>query len=257
MSRNAGKRVLVTGAGRNIGLAIVRRYAQEGARVLLSDVTPALVQEGLASLGPLADRVCGFVVDVRSAGMVQGMVAEMVSVFGGMDICINNAGIFPNHLVLDMDEADWDRVMDTNAKGTFLVSKAAARQMVRQQIGGHIVNISSGSYKVGRVGSAHYCASKAAVVMLTQVLAMELASYRIQVNSIAPGLVDSDNLTPEYTEAFVRQVPWGRIGSPDDIAAACVMLTGSDCEYITGQTISVDGGATAGRFGLPFSDGRR
>lgn len=247
----ADKRVLVTGAGRNIGLAIVRSFAESGAHVVLNDRTPNDVALGLAALGNLACRVRGYPADVRNETEVGAMLQYVTAAFGGLDVCVCNAGIYPSRLVLEMEAAEWDQVMEVNARGAFLVAREAARCMVRQGIGGHIITISSGSYQVGRVGAAHYCASKAAVVMLTRVLAMELAPYRIQVNSIAPGIIESEHLSPEYKEAFVRQVPWGRIGRPEDVAAACIMLVASDCEYLTGQVISVDGGATAGRYGLP------
>lgn len=251
-----GCRVLVTGAAKNIGLAIARAFLMEGARVLLCDASERALTEAMAGIGPdLAERALGHVADVRDRAAVEAAVAKIVAAWGGIDVAVNNAGIYPDRLVLDMTENEWDQVMDINAKGTFLVSQAAARRLVTQGTGGHIINISSGSHRLGRVGSAHYCASKAAVVMLTQVLAMELAQHGIQVNAVAPGLIQSDHLTPTYMEAFRRTIPMGRIGQPEDVAAAVLMIVKSGCSYLTGQTIGVDGGAGSGRYGLPLSHG--
>lgn len=253
-----GRRLLVTGAAKNIGLAISRSALEAGARVMLMDLRQSALDEARALLGPeLSGRAIFFEADVRDRERVEAGVARMTEAWGGVDGVVNNAGIYPDRRLLEMPEEEWDLVMDVNAKGTFLVCQAAGRQMVKQGGGGHIINISSGSYRFGRVGAGHYCASKAAVVMLTQVLAMELAAHGIQVNSIAPGLVASENLAPEYIESFVRTVPMGRIGQPEDIAAAVLMLLQSGCSYLTGQTIGVDGGISAGRFGLPLSGGGR
>lgn len=251
-----GQRVLVTGAARNIGLAIARAFLERGARVLLFSLTESKLRAAVASLGPeLRSRALAQVGDVRDRRAVDAALAKMVDAWGGVDVAVNNAGVYPTHSVLDMTEDDWDWVMDVNAKGTFLVSQACARRMIEQGTGGHIINISSGSYRFGRIGCAHYCASKAAQVMLTQVLAMELAAHGILVNAIAPGLIENEHVTPEYREAFSRIVPLGRIGRPEEIAAAVLMLVSSGCGYLTGQTISVDGGVSAGRFGLPLSGG--
>jgi NAD(P)-dependent dehydrogenase (short-subunit alcohol dehydrogenase family) len=251
-----GARVVVTGAAKNIGLAIARSFLGEGAQVLLMDISEGDLAAAARSLSPgQAARALTRVADVRDAAAVQAAVTEAVNAWGGMDVVVSNAGIYPDNLVLDMAEEDWDRVMGINAKGTFLVCQAAARQMVRQGGGGHIITISSGSYKTGRVGSAHYCASKAAVVMFTQVLAMELAPHGIQVNSIAPGLVSSEHLDPHYVDVFTRSIPMGRVGQAEDIAAAVLTLAQSECTYLTGQTIGVDGGLAAGRYGLPLSHG--
>src|SRR5690606_26325164 len=128
-------------------------------------------------------------------------------------------GIYPDHRVLDMTESDWDRVLEVNLKGAFLCCQKVASHMIRHGSNGHIITISSGSYRSQRIGSSHYCASKAGLVMFTKVLAMELAAYGIKVNSISPGLIDNPILDPEYKEMFAERIPMGRIGQPSDIAS--------------------------------------
>lgn len=245
------RRVLVTGAGRNIGLAIARRCLEAGARVMLMDVLEEHLTQARAGLGALAEQALTFVADVRDRERVAAGVAAMAAAWGGVDAAVTSAGIYPDRLLLEMSEDEWDAVMDINAKGTFLVSQAVARQLVAQGTGGQIIHISSGSARTGRVGAGHYCASKAAVGMLTQVLAMELGPHGIQVNAIAPGLVTNEHSSPEFVESYKRIIPMGRVGEPQDIAEAVLMLLGSECTYLTGQTIFVDGGLIAGRYTAP------
>jgi NAD(P)-dependent dehydrogenase (short-subunit alcohol dehydrogenase family) len=153
-----------------------------------------------------------------------------------------------------MSESEWDAVFDTNVKGMFLVSQAVARRMIERSAGGRIVNISSGSAKSGRIGAAHYCASKAAVDMFTRVLALELAPHDIAVNAVAPGLIEVPDwsLSEEYINALIALTPMGRIGQPEDIARAVFYLASPEATFITGSVLAVDGGSLAGR-PLPLS----
>ncbi len=246
-----GKVALVTGAAHGIGLAIARQFLESEARVVLNDRTTAHVEAGLRQLGGPQANLHGFAADVTRKTEVEAMIADAVAHFGRLDIVVNNAGLYPVTPVLEMSEAEWDTVLDVNLKGTFLVSQAAARLMVRQGSGGALVNIASGSHKIARIGCAHYCASKAGVVMLTQVLAMELAPHRIRVNAVAPGLIDVPDPafpgSPEYTAATLAVIPAGRLGTPDDIAQAVRMLCGDGADYITGALLAVDGGLSVGR----------
>ncbi|MDA8344741.1 MAG: SDR family NAD(P)-dependent oxidoreductase [Thermaerobacter sp.] len=255
-----GRRVLVTGAGQGIGFAVARALLERGARIAVNDLSLERVQHAVDALAPFGE-VSGYAADVRRRPEVQAMVERAENDLGGIDFLVSNAGIFPDNPFLEMTEEAWDRVMDINAKGTFLVCQAVARRMAaaaaKDQDIRQIVTISSGSYRFARVGSAHYCASKAAVVMLTRTMALELAPYRILVNSVAPGLIENPSLTDDYRRAFTSGVPLGRIGVPEDIAAAVLMLLGSGANYITGQVIGVDGGVTAGRYGLPMSHGEQ
>ncbi len=246
-----GQVALVTGAAQGIGLATARAFLESGARVVVNDRTAERARSGVEHLGGPRPELLACSADVTQSDQVNTMIEEIARTFGRLDMVVNNAGLYPVTPVLEMPEEEWDRVLAVNLKGPFLVSQAAARQMVHQGQGGRIVNISSGSYKVGRLGCAHYCASKAGVVMLTQVLATELAPHKIRVNSVAPGLVDVPEsltpVTPEFAAATRRIIPAGRLGGPDDIARAVVWLCSDEAEYITGAMLSVDGGLSAGR----------
>lgn len=260
MTANKGifhdKVVFVTGAAKGIGLAIARRFLFAGAYIAINDLSDDLITHALNGLdAELKERVVGYACDVGNSEGVTSMVAKVVEQWGHIDIAVNNAGIYPSRIVVDMDESDWDRVLDINAKGTFLVSQAVARNMIDRKIRGHIINIASGSYRVARIGSAHYCASKAAVDMFSKVLAMELAPYGIQVNVVSPGLilVDSMDINQGYIDATLRQIPAGRGGTPDDIAEVVFGLASIRTDYLTGINISVDGGLSLGRYGIPRS----
>jgi len=248
------KKVLVTGAGHGIGLAVARAFIREGARVAVNDINSARVAAVVEELG---SRCCGVAGDVAFTKEARSVVSRAKVEFGGLDIVVSNAGIFPSHAFLEMDISDWDRVMAVNIRGTFLICQAAARLMVKQKLEGVIVTISSGSARFARVGSAHYCASKAAVVMLTRVMALELAPYRIRVNSVSPGIIDvpgGQPLSDSYKAAMTRMVPWGRMGSPEDVANVVLLVSEPAAEYMTGQVIPVDGGLSSGRYGIPVAD---
>jgi len=249
--------VLVTGAAAGIGQGIARAFHQAGARVALGDVREAAVKRAAAALGR---DVFPQVVDVRNAGEVARFVAEAEKALGPVTVAVANAGIYPNTPVLDMAVEEWDRVMETNARGVFLTCQAAARRMVARGSAGKIITIASGAYASGRVGASHYCASKAAVVMFTRVLALELAAQRINVNCIAPGLVKVDSetspISEEYEAALTAQIPWGRAGTAHDIANAALFLASPFADYVTGEVLAVNGGTSAGRAFLPLSTPR-
>jgi 3-oxoacyl-[acyl-carrier protein] reductase len=245
--------VLVTGAAQGIGFAIARAFLAEGARVALNDRTPEGVEAGLRAMGCPEDAVLRCPADVSDPAQVDAMLQRILEHWQHVDTAVNNAGLYPSRLVVDMSVEEWDRVMDVNAKGTFLVSRSVARAMIQGGTAGQIINIASGSYHRGRVGSAHYCASKAAVIMFTRVLAIELATHGIRVNAVAPGLIDTGtlNLDPAYVQATCAQVPAGRLGRPEDVAAGVVGLAALQTDYITGTVLDVDGGLSLGRYGIP------
>ena len=248
------KKVLVTGAGHGIGRAIARAFIGEGALVAINDIIPDRVAAVVEKLG---SHCCGVAGDVSDTEEARSVVSRADDELGGLEIVVSNAGIFPSHAFLEMDISDWDRVMAINVRGTFLICQAAAQLMVKQKHAGVIVTISSGSARFARVGSAHYCASKAAVVMLTRVMALELAPYRIRVNSVSPGIIDipgGQPLSETYKAAMTRMVPWGRMGSPEDVANVVLLASDPAAEYMTGQVIPVDGGLSSGRYGIPVAD---
>jgi 3-oxoacyl-[acyl-carrier protein] reductase len=250
----ADRVVVITGAGAGIGQGLAEAFHAAGARVALGDVREAPLKRVAAALG---DRVFSQTVDVRDEASIGAFVGATEKQLGPIAIVIANAGIYPNTPVLDMTVEEWDRVMETNARGVFLTCRAAARAMVARGAPGKIVAIASGAAFSGRAGAAHYCASKAAVVMFTRVLAMELAAARINVNCIAPGFVRVDSevspLTAEYVETITRSIPWGRQGTPRDIANAALFLASDYADYVTGEVLAVNGGASAGRSQLPLS----
>ncbi len=249
--------VLVTGAAAGIGQAIARGFREAGARVALGDLREAPLTRAAAELGP---EVFAQPVDVRDQTSVARFVEQAEKALGPATVAVANAGIYPNTPVVDMTVEEWDRVMETNVRGVFLTCQAAARRMTAAGVLGKIITISSGAYNSGRVGAAHYCASKAAVVMFTRVLALELAARRINVNCIAPGLItvnsEASPISPEYVAALTKQIPWGRAGEPSDIANAALFLASPYADYMTGEVLAVNGGTSAGRAFLPLSSPR-
>jgi NAD(P)-dependent dehydrogenase (short-subunit alcohol dehydrogenase family) len=248
--------VLVTGAAAGIGFGISEAFHAAGARVALGDLNGAALSRAAERLGH-GSRVFTHALDVRDAGPVQKFVAAAESALGPLSVAVANAGIYPNCPVVEMAVEEWDRVMETNLRGVFLTCQAAARSMVARKAPGKIITLASGAYHSGRRGAAHYCASKAGVVMFTKVLAMEMGPHRINVNCIAPGLVTVDRdvtqVSEEYVKTLTSNIPWGRAGTPADIARAALFLASPDADFITGEVLSVDGGSGTGRTYLPYS----
>jgi 3-oxoacyl-[acyl-carrier protein] reductase len=249
---------LVTGAGAGIGQAIARAFHAAGARVAVGDMREAALKRTVAELG--GDGVFSQAVDVRDPAGVARFVEGAEKALGPVTIAVANAGIYPNSPVLEMTVEEWDAVMETNVRGVFLTCQAAVRRMVANKIAGKIITISSGAYNSGRVGASHYCASKAAVVMFTKVLALELAGQHVNVNCIAPGLItvnsEGSPVSAEYIAALTKQIPWGRAGVPAEIANAALFLASPYAEYMTGEVLAVNGGTSAGRAFLPLSSPR-
>ena len=248
--------VAITGAGAGIGLGIARAFLDAGARVALGDFREAALASAAAGLRDSA-RVYTRAMDVRDEQSTWTFFDGAERALGPVTVAMANAGIYPNTPVLDMTTEEWDRVMETNVRGVFLTCQAAARAMVGRGTPGKIITLASGAAQSGRQGASHYCASKAAVVMFTKVLALELASHHINVNCIAPGLIEVNSeispLTREYVETLTRSIPWGRIGTPEDIAHAALFLASPMADFITGEVLAVNGGSSAGRAFLPLS----
>lgn len=239
---------IVTGAGRGLGRAIAQTLHQNGYKVAVTDVDEGAAVSVAQSLSAQGDTARAYALDVSSAQRVTDVFASIARDLGLPGALVNNAGIYPNHSILDMPEAAWDRVLDINLKGPFLCSQAFARMRLASG-GGAIVNIASTAAFSARVGAAHYSASKAGIVMLTKSLAQELGPHGIRVNAVAPGLVDVEtgHVTAEYKEMFLRMIPRARTGRPEDVAAAVAFLLKEGSDYINGECIVVDGGFLAGR----------
>ena len=249
MQRFAGRVAVVTGAARGIGAATARRLAGEGAAVAVLDLDEAEARKTADNLGGSAAAV-GIGCDVTDAASVQRAVERVSSELGGLDIVVNNAGITRDNLLFKMTEEDWDSVIAVHLRGAFLVSKAAQQHMVEQRYG-RIVNLSSVS-ALGNRGQANYSAAKMGVQGLTRTLAIELGSFGITVNAVAPGFIVTDmtdatarrvGMTPEELGAQAAEAtPVRRVGQPDDIAAAICFFASEEAGFITGQSVYVDGG---------------
>ena len=254
-----GQVALVTGGAAGIGFGIAEAFRKAGARVAIGDLREPALKKAVDRLG--TKDLFAHTFDVRDERSVDGFVTAAERALGPLTIAIANAGIYPNTPVLDMDVAEWDRVMETNVRGVFLTCRAAGRAMAARGGPGKIVTIASGAAFSGRPGGSHYCSSKSAVVMFTKVLAMEIAPKKINVNCVAPGYIKVDSetspVTPEYESTILKGVPWGRAGTPADIANAVLFLCSPLAEYMTGEVIAVNGGAAAGRTHLPLSTPKR
>ncbi|MGG3738661.1 3-oxoacyl-[acyl-carrier-protein] reductase [Aeribacillus pallidus] len=240
-----GKIALVTGASRGIGREIALEFARQGANVVVnyagSEQKALEVVEEIKQLGREA---FAFQCNVADAEQVQQMVKETIERFGRLDILVNNAGITRDNLLMRMKEEDWDDVLNINLKGVFLCTKAVTRQMMKQR-SGRIINISSIVGVSGNAGQANYVAAKAGVIGLTKTSAKELAPRGITVNAIAPGFITTDmtnQLSEEVSQEMLKQIPLGRFGEPSDIAKVAVFLASDAANYMTGQTLHVDGG---------------
>jgi 3-oxoacyl-[acyl-carrier protein] reductase len=236
---------VVTGSGRGIGHAIAVRLAKEGARVASVSRTEANAQKTASEINDLrADAAKAYAVDVADQAAVQKAAAEIFQQFGRVDILVNNAGVTRDGLSMRMSMDDWDTVLNTNLKGAFNFTQAVMRPMIKQR-SGRIINISSIAGLTGNAGQANYAASKAGLIGLTKTLARELASRGITVNAVAPGLIETDMttvLSEEIRQAILQKVPLGKLGEPEDIAAAVAYLASPEAKYITGQVLTVDGG---------------
>lgn len=250
------KVAIVTGGAQGMGRAIGLRYAQEGAQVVVADMNLAGAQKVASEISGLGGAAAAVQVDVRNQEQVQQMVASAVTNFGGLDILVNNAGVGKIIPFLETTEQDWDFMFDINCKGLLWCSQAAARQMIAQGRGGKIINLASQAGRRGEALVLAYCASKACVISMTQSMALALAEHKINVNAIAPGIVD----TPFWEEVdkqfarllgwpigepkrrFTATIPLGRIEQPEDVAGVAAFLASPDADYITQQCFNVDGG---------------
>jgi acetoin reductase-like protein len=251
--RHVGKTALITGGANGIGRGIAERLYRDGANVVIADIAMDAARALEKSLGP---RAAAVETDVRDEAAVDAAVDAAVSRFGQLDMMVNNAGYIMFSSVVDTGAEDWRRMMDVNVNGVFLGMRAGARQMIAQGSAGSIVNASSGGGRKGVPNFAHYCATKAAIIMMSQAAAGELATHRIRVNCYTPGHVETSMMNglldkiagaqgisrDQVYKALEDEVPWGRWGRVEDVAATVSWLCSDDAEYITGQCIAMNGG---------------
>ncbi|MEW6636829.1 MAG: 3-oxoacyl-[acyl-carrier-protein] reductase [Actinomycetota bacterium] len=242
-----GRVAIVTGGGRGLGRAIVLRLAREGANVVVSyrsnDEAARETAEAVREAGAKCELVKG---DVASPEDVKALFGAASETFGRLDILVNNAGITRDNIMMRMKDDEFDDVISTNLKGTYLCTRAALRPMVRARWG-RIVNVSSVVGLVGNAGQANYAASKAGIIGFTKSVAREVAQRGITANAVAPGYVETEltgSLPADVKEAIRAQVPMGRFGEAEEVAELVAFLCGEGAGYITGQTIAVDGGMT-------------
>lgn len=268
MKRFEGKRAIVVGAGSGIGRACAVRLASEGCRVACADISEEAIDETLSTMASEGEAVSAKV-DLASVDDIYRMVREVAGKFGGIDILVNTAGVVQSKSFLDVTEKDWDFLVDINQKGAAFCMQAAAKEMVKNvpenlvgetkpgQCFGKIVNFSSISGRSGRPLQIHYASSKAAVISLTQSVALALAPYSINVNAVSPSVVDTPmwrrnvedkvqslgrEKAQEEVDRLINKIPLLRPGTPDEMADSVLFLCSEDSNYITGQTINVDGG---------------
>ena len=264
----SGKIAVVTGGGQGIGEAAAVRLAEAGATVVVADINEKTASQAAQNIRSSGSNAKAYPIDLSSVEAIRQMASNVAEEFGGIDILVNNAGIVQTKLFLEITEEEWDRVIDINQKGLFFCMQAVAEQMIRkvpdevkkagrsQTCHGKIVNLSSISGRRGRDVQPHYAATKAAIISLTQSAALAFAPYNINVNAIAPSVV----LTPMWerverersrlmggppgtaTKSFVERIPLKRPGTPENMADAIVFLCSPESDYITGQTLNVDGG---------------
>mgnify|MGYP001823718109 FL=1 len=253
MTRLAGKTAMITGAARGIGRAFAEKYILEGAQVAVADIDADRTRATVAELG---DQAYAVHLDVTDQASIDAAVTATVQHFGQIDILINNAALFTAAPIVEIDRADYQRVLDINVAGTLFTLQAVAKHMIERGIRGRIINMASQAGRRGEALVAVYCASKAAVISLTQSAGLNLIKHGINVNAIAPGVVDGEhwdgvdaffakyeNKAPGQKKAEVgAAVPFGRMGTPDDLTGMAVFLASDEAEYIVAQTFNVDGG---------------
>ncbi|AJY51670.1 MULTISPECIES: L-iditol 2-dehydrogenase [Halomonadaceae] len=252
------KTAVITGGARGIGLAIAQRYLSEGANIVVADIDRGAIDDAVATLQRLgfAEKVMGVALNVCDQTSIDAMIEAVTQRFGGIDILVNNAAIFDMAPVLEVTEESFDKQFAVNTKGMFFTLQAVARSMVARGQGGKIINMASQAGRRGEALVSVYCASKAAVISLTQSSGLDLIKHGINVNGIAPGVVDTP-MWEEVDAMFARYenrplgekkrlvgeaVPFGRMGLPEDHTGAAVFLASQDSDYVVAQTLNVDGG---------------
>ncbi|HVA90633.1 MAG TPA: beta-ketoacyl-ACP reductase [Chloroflexota bacterium] len=253
MDRLKDRVALVTGASRGIGKATARRFAQEGATVCLADVQAEALEATVAGLRAEGLAVSGAALDVTNRDQVDAVIGDLAASHGRIDILVNNAGVLRDNLLFKMSDDDWQQVVDVHLKGAFLCCRAAQKVMVPQKYG-RIVNLSSTS-ALGNRGQTNYAAAKAGLQGLTKTLAIELGKFGITCNAVAPGFIETDMTRAtaarmgvpfeRFVEMATQEIPVGRTGQPEDVAAAILFLASEEAGFVSGQVLYVAGGPRA------------
>lgn len=244
------KVAIITGSTTGIGRGTAELFVKEGASVVVNSPTQEACDKVASEIKNENGKVIGIAADVSKEKEVENLVSKTVEKFGKLDIMINNAGILGFSPLTELSEKDWDKIIDVNLKGVFFGIKHAAKQMIKQGNGGKIINTASIAGLIGYPTLAHYSSSKGGVIELTRTAALELADKKIYVNAIAPGLIETPMTKdimedPEQRKQLLKGIPLGRAGKPEDIARPALFLSSEDSDYMTGQTIVVDGGWTS------------
>ena len=241
--RLVGKTAVVTGATRGIGRAIALAFAAEGADVLVHGRDSGVGRDVVAAIEKLGRRAAWHAADLGEAKAASGVVAAALAAFGRLDVLVNNAGLFQRKPALELEETEWDRLLDVNLRAAFFCAQAAARAMREAGRGGAIVNVASDAAWSGGINPcAHYAASKAGMVSVTRSLAKELAPFRIRVNAVAPGLITTDMGGTAGSTLPDLRIPLGREGTPEEVAGVVAFLASDEASYVTGANVNLSGG---------------
>lgn len=238
---------IVTGGGQGIGKAVCLSFAREGSDVLVTDIVSQTAKEVSEEIRAMGRRSLSFEMDVSNGNQAKEMVKTALAAFGRIDVLVNVAGIFIKSPIEEVSEQDWDRVIAVNLKGTFLCSQAVGKEMIKQG-GGSIVNFASVAGHTPQIYSGAYSPSKAGVILLTKIMAVEWAKYNIRVNAVSPGpittpMTDSVYNTEKLRKGRTKAIPLNRFGNPEEVAKAVLFLASDDASYITGHALAIDGGS--------------
>jgi 3-oxoacyl-[acyl-carrier protein] reductase len=243
-----GRVALVTGASQGIGHACAKALAKDGATLAVAARNQQKLDELVAEITTAGGKAVAFAMDVTDEEQVKSQIKQAIAQLGKIDILINNAGITRDQLVMRMKRADWDAVLTTNLTSAYLCTQQVIPSMLKQRWG-RIINITSVFGQMGQAGQANYAASKAGLIGLTMAIARELASRNITCNAVAPGFIETAmtaTLTEEFKQSAVKQIPLGRVGTPEEVAAAVSFLASEEAGYITGQVLGINGGLLMG-----------